>query len=1166
MSTAALEDGLRFSAARLEESNALGTFFGRLAALEQQHAEALYRLVRASSPKVEREKSAGPQPVSAVLESALDAAAQQAQRHARIAEQLGGPICTVLRDETKRCADARRSTEADSQRALKSLQEVQAALRSRNEAFHAAEKVASEEVAKLERVLNTPRAKEKERNKAREKSEASAARLSVASDALARTETLAAETQQVLYDTWLPKLLGALERQEEKRARSVLDAGVRLGALLDASVVSGQQSSVMLGAALENVDVGASLREMRAATSRERGRLDLAAAEIRQPLRKARAAVAVLAHGKPIGSVQWRRRLVVLTEYPFGRLATAGDARASTVTSTSTSGRRSADDNNNNGDDDDEAGEGAGEEAAGEEGAGEEAGEAAGESRREKEADPWAPTLFVYRGEDSSSPEEAIPLRESGAAVARLRALDESVLWRPHTLELEQLPPGPLYVSDQQGGGCVLLMQLVDEAEQHDWQHALALLLSGKRSHLGGVPAPLLHAPSAFPSMRVVSVTIFEAKRLPKAGEFSCRLLVDDVIFGQTMVARGGPESSAVWAATQADFRFERVPLDAQELTIVLTARSGASAMSQVFGMNGDGGVSGGLPLRGAPLRPAAEEWALSIELEGLEGEVKDQWHAFLSAAEAEGDSSRGAGGEGGGSSVRSSSGLGRRAARTLASPGSTPPSVRLRASCEHMLLRPTRMYAGLISALVGCPACVAAMLDAATPPERTGLAEQILSVLSAHDTQPARAQSAVHTLIDGEVACAAGNETLLFRSNSGVTKLLEAYTRRVASAYMRATLGPCVLRILDEKKPCEVDPAKCPDPSEIRRNMQRLMGHVTDLWSVIVASAASCPLPLRALLARVRESCDTDSRFAGDSAGASRGSLRDHVSVKACSGVFFLRFLLPGLLSPLSSGLTSEPPSEPAARTLLLVSKVLISLANLVEFGRKEPFMEPLNGFIRPNLPGAAKFIFDLATPPPSDADEELSSTPALSRLRGVSVAAGGHKRLSLAQAAKRVSVSLAAGRQLGGSSSTADGGGELVEGRLAASLASLFAFLRRRSMKVLESAEGRGCIDGARALFEAHHSVNPHADDPLESWKPRAPASEPPPEGGGEVTPVVSAGEGSSAPPARPVESEASAVAQGLTITRAADPLDGAGGGRPGHNYAGKSTQRHSFVSDSM
>ena len=76
--------------------------------------------------------------------------------------------------------------------------------------------------------------------------------------------------------------------------------------------------------------------------------------------------------------------------------------------------------------------------------------------------------------------------------------------------------------------------------------------------------------------------------------------------------------------------------------------------------------------------------------------------------------------------------------------------------------------------------------------------------------------------------------------------------------------------------------------------------------------------------------------------------------------GLFFLRFICPALLQPHLHGVTDEAPSEPTSRTLTLLGKTLINLANLCEFGRKESFMAEMNhAFIRPSLQ---------AMPPPHD------------------------------------------------------------------------------------------------------------------------------------------------------------------------------------------------------
>ncbi len=44
------------------------------------------------------------------------------------------------------------------------------------------------------------------------------------------------------------------------------------------------------------------------------------------------------------------------------------------------------------------------------------------------------------------------------------------------------------------------------------------------------------------------------------------------------------------------------------------------------------------------------------------------------------------------------------------------------------------------------------------------------------------------------------------------------------------------------------------------------------------------------------------------------------------------------------------EPPPQMAARSLIMVAKCLQNLANLVEFGGKEPYMEVVNPFILKN------------------------------------------------------------------------------------------------------------------------------------------------------------------------------------------------------------------------
>lgn len=57
-----------------------------------------------------------------------------------------------------------------------------------------------------------------------------------------------------------------------------------------------------------------------------------------------------------------------------------------------------------------------------------------------------------------------------------------------------------------------------------------------------------------------------------------------------------------------------------------------------------------------------------------------------------------------------------------------------------------------------------------------------------------------------------------------------------------------------------------------------------------------------------------------------------------------------------------TEPPPPMAARSLIMVAKCLQNLANLVEFGGKEPYMEVVNPFILKNKERMVVFLDQLS------------------------------------------------------------------------------------------------------------------------------------------------------------------------------------------------------------
>jgi hypothetical protein len=230
----------------------------KLAQVEQEHSQALVRIVERFSPKdasmPEAERGA-PQPVRAVLTAMLEDTTRRARRHAQLGAELGGALARSLGTETQQSTDKRRALVTSGERAVRLLNERQTAVRATSEACHSARRVASEEMAKLERVINTPRVKERERKKAHDRSEAATAKLAAAADAQRAAENGAAAAQATLFDEEMPALVRGFERQEEQRAAALLDAGTRLHTITAAAVDDAAAAASRLADMLQTVDL-----------------------------------------------------------------------------------------------------------------------------------------------------------------------------------------------------------------------------------------------------------------------------------------------------------------------------------------------------------------------------------------------------------------------------------------------------------------------------------------------------------------------------------------------------------------------------------------------------------------------------------------------------------------------------------------------------------------------------------------------------------------------------------------------------------------------------------------------------------------------------------------------------------------------------------------------
>lgn len=241
---------------------------------------------------------------------------------------------------------------------------------------------------------------------------------------------------------------------------------------------------------------------------------------------------------------------------------------------------------------------------------------------------------------------------------------------------------------------------------------------------------------------------------------------------------------------------------------------------------------------------------------------------------------------------------------------------------------------------------------------EQEVILESLISILDAHKmTLPIIKQG-----ITNEVS-KTSNAGTLFRGNTMATKLMTAWTRMTGRSYLANTLKPLLDQVvanIAQGADFEVDPAKV-GGGQVTTNMNNLRDTSAMFLGAVVQSFSQCPLPFRVMANHLRNEVVKSFPEAR------------HTTV---GGFIFLRFFCPAILSPDST----SPPlitkvDNNLRRALILISKTLQNLANGLEFGIKEPFMQELNSFIRDNKAYVEGFFDQLAAQVESEEYQPLCS-----------------------------------------------------------------------------------------------------------------------------------------------------------------------------------------------
>lgn len=173
-----------------------------------------------------------------------------------------------------------------------------------------------------------------------------------------------------------------------------------------------------------------------------------------------------------------------------------------------------------------------------------------------------------------------------------------------------------------------------------------------------------------------------------------------------------------------------------------------------------------------------------------------------------------------------------------------------------------------------------------------------------------------------------------LFVEGSMTARLVSAYGKLAANNYLQVILTPILRRVYHLSEALELDPSRAEEVT-IRSNTKNLMTLALIILDSIFDNINALPLVFRAICAKLHEIVSA----CFPARGASHLVLRSFL---------FVKFICPALVSPDAFGLTDFPPSRAAGRTLVLLSKIIAAIVTGTRFGRREPYMAPLNDFIQ--------------------------------------------------------------------------------------------------------------------------------------------------------------------------------------------------------------------------
>ncbi|XP_051849119.1 ras GTPase-activating protein 1 [Antechinus flavipes] len=279
---------------------------------------------------------------------------------------------------------------------------------------------------------------------------------------------------------------------------------------------------------------------------------------------------------------------------------------------------------------------------------------------------------------------------------------------------------------------------------------------------------------------------------------------------------------------------------------------------------------------------------------------------------------------------------------------GIEPGSLRVRARYSMEKIMPEEEYSEFKELILQKELHVVYALSHVCGQDRTLLASILLKIFLHEKLE----SLLLRTLNDREISME-DEATTLFRATTLASTLMEQYMKATATRFVHHALKDTILKIMESKQSCELNPSKLEKNEDVNTNLVHLLNILSELVEKIFMAAEILPPTLRYIYGCLQKSVQH------------KWPTNTTMRTRVVSGFVFLRLICPAILNPRMFNIISDSPSPTAARTLTLVAKSVQNLANLVEFGAKEPYMEGVNPFIKSNKHRMIMFLDELGNVP---------------------------------------------------------------------------------------------------------------------------------------------------------------------------------------------------------